>query len=109
MAEQFLPEIESQMFIKPVEAVPQNIEGVLTQSQLEEFDERDRPVLLAISKLEYIIRWQNAQFVIFVGQSRQSEAALIKKTNAGKRACLWLGGVVIAAIIVAVVNRMFGT
>jgi len=88
-----------------MESAPENVEGVLTQSQLEEFPDRDRPVLLAVSKLEQLMRWHISQVAQAINQARRSEAELIQKAQTVKRICLWTVTTVIGALIVAVVQH----
>lgn len=105
MVEKFPANIEEQMCIKPMEDPPKNLEGVLTQHQLEEFPERDRPVLMAISKIEQLIRWHISQTSEAVNQARRSEAGLIQKTTRARNAIVFLLGVLVTALITAGVQH----
>jgi len=93
------------MEIKPLELPPKDLEGVLTQTQLEEFPERDRPVLLAVSKLEQLMRWHIGQMSDAINQARRAEASLIRKANFAKRAILATLTITVTAIITVIVDN----
>jgi len=107
MSDKYPQDIEDQMQIKPMEEIPETIEGVLTQHQLEVYPERDRPVLLAVSELHQLILWNIRQFAVMIDQARRSEAAIIRKITIARRIANWTAMTVCGAIIYALAEHYF--
>jgi hypothetical protein len=104
MADKIPAEIESRMFIKPIEAMPEKIVGRLSQEELEAFENKDlQKVLFAISKMVQTenLRWE--RFVAFVEQSRHAEAHRIEQSDRTAKNVRWI----IRALFVAFVGALF--
>lgn len=102
-------EIEDRMFIKRPTPMPDTIEGHLTARELEEYPEEDRPMLLAVSKLQQMIMLHWTRQVIFMEQARQSEAFYLKRTDKILGYVRWILGGVLLAFLGAYFAYLFKT
>lgn len=103
----FKPEVEERMHIKPLAPMPKNFQARLTEDQLNEFTERDRPLLLAMSKLEQQNEFMWAEMQLAVHGFRQFEHSFIETTDTAKRWVKWGFCTIVGAVAAAAAMWMF--
>jgi hypothetical protein len=101
------PDVERRMFIRRVEPLPDKIIGHLTAEELDEFETGDRPVLLAVSRIEQRMELQWQRNCEFMEQARQAEAYWISKWDKAKSTLLWITGTVFVAVVGALAAKIF--
>jgi hypothetical protein len=99
---EFDPNIERHMQIKQMPDMPPSFTGMITGEELDRYSEDNRPILLAISRLDQRVCWMYSQIKLFNVQSRQSEAAMIEKIQSVRNFGRYVLGTVFVSLVGAV-------
>lgn len=100
------PEIESKLIVSAVAELPR-FESLITGEQLEKFPEHDRPVLLAMSKIQQQGVFTHSELIKFSESVRAGEAWLRGWCEMAKKAFYWTVALIITSAVTAIFLRVF--